>query len=157
MNKDSDILIVFMTSHGTQDGIVLKLGRAIAQLSPQEVADSLNREGVRNRIVIVSACYSGVYVRPLANDDTVVVTAADTQNPSFGCSAKRSWTYFGDAFFNQSLRPGTDLISAFAKAKTQIEKWEMAEKLKASNPQAHFGTALTRKLDAYWKLAQRRP
>jgi hypothetical protein len=156
MKKDSDILIVFMTSHGTQDGVVLKLGRAIAVLGPQQVADALNREGIRNRIVIVSACYSGVFIKPLANDDTIVLTAADTQNPSFGCTAKRSWTYFGDAFFNLSLRPGTDFTRAFAKAKTHIDKWEKAEKLKPSNPQAYFGAALARKLDAYWKVAQKR-
>lgn len=157
MNKANDILVVFLTSHGTQNGVALKLGRAVAELSPQEVADALNREQIRNRIVIVSACYSGVYIRPLANDDTIVLTAADPDSPSFGCSAKRSWTYFGDAFFNQSLRPGSDFRNAFAKAKSLIAKWEGSEKLKPSNPQAHFGAALARKLDPFWKIpAQKR-
>jgi hypothetical protein len=151
MNKTNDILIVFLTSHGTQNGVALKLGRAAAELSPQELADALNREQIKNRIVIVSACYSGVYIKPLANDDTIVLTAADPNNPSFGCSAKRSWTFFGDAFFNQSLRPGTDFSSAFARAKTLIAKWEAAEKFKPSNPQAHFGPSLARKLDMLWK------
>lgn len=151
MDKANDVLIVFMTSHGTQNGIALKLGRAVAELSPQEVADALNREQIKNRIVIVSACYSGVYIRPLANDDTFVLTAAHPDNPSFGCSAKRSWTFFGDAFFNQSLRPGTDFQGAFTRAKTLISKWEAAEKFKPSNPQAHFGAALERKLDLLWK------
>jgi hypothetical protein len=157
MNKANDILIIFMTSHGTQNGVALKLGRAAAELSPQEVADALNREQIRNRIVIVSACYSGVYITPLANDDTIVLTAAHRDNPSFGCSAKRSWTFFGDAFFNQSLRPGADFRHAFARAKTLIAKWEAAEKFKPSNPQAHFGETLTRKLDPLWKgAAQKR-
>lgn len=155
MNKTDDILILFMTSHGTQNGLALKLGRALAELSPQEVADALNREQIKNRIVIVSACYSGVYIKPLANDDTIVLTAADPNNPSFGCSAKRSWTFFGDAFFNQSLRPGTDFGLAFAQAKTLIAKWEAAEKFKPSNPQAYFGPALSRKLDPLWKAPAR--
>lgn len=153
MDKDNDILVLFMTSHGTQNGVALKLGRAMAELSPGDVAEALTQAQIKNRLVIVSACYSGVYMKPLANENSVVLTAADSNNPSFGCSAKRSWTYFGDAFFNRSLRPGTDLKKAFANARVLIQQWENTERLKPSNPQAHFGAAIAPKLDALGKTA----
>ena len=41
----------------------------------------------------------------MANDDTIVLTAADARSTSFGCAAGREWTYFGDALFKQSLQP----------------------------------------------------
>jgi len=41
----------------------------------------------------------------LANPDTLVITAADADHPSFGCRDKAKWTYFGNAFFNIALRP----------------------------------------------------
>ncbi len=151
MDKEKDVLIVFITTHGTPDGVVLKLGRAIALLTPRQVAEALDGEQIKNRIVIVSACYSGVYLKPLANDDTIVLTAADSHNPSFGCGAKRSWTYFGDAFFNQSLRPGVDFRGAFVKATALIKRWEAADKLRPSNPQSYFGAALARKLAPIFK------
>ena len=96
--------------------------------------------------MIVSACYSGTFVPPLANDNTIVITAADARNPSFGCAPGREWTFFGDAFFNRSLRPGVDLRSAFNGARLTISEWELAEELPPSNPQAHFGPALVEKL-----------
>jgi hypothetical protein len=147
MDKDDDILILFMTSHGTRTGFGLQLPRRpLVEFAPRELATILDGAGIRNRVVIVSACYSGTFVPPLANDNTVVITAADARNPSFGCAPGREWTFFGDAFFNRSLRPGTDLRRAFNGARLTISEWELAEALPPSNPQAHFGPALVEKL-----------
>ncbi len=147
MDKDEDILVLFMTSHGTRAGFGLQLPRRpLVEFAPRELARILDGAGIRNRVVIVSACYSGAFVPPLANDNTVVITAADARNPSFGCAPGREWTFFGDAFFNRSLRPGVDLRSAFNGARLTISEWELAEALPPSNPQAHFGPALVEKL-----------
>jgi hypothetical protein len=147
MDKDEDVLIVFVTSHGSRSGAALVLPSLIdADLSPEDVASVLDREGIRNRVVIVSACFAGVFVKPLANENTVVVTAADDKHTSFGCSNEREWTYFGDAFFNQSLRSGVDLEQAFHDARILIRQWEARDGLTYSNPQGHFGHALMEKL-----------
>jgi hypothetical protein len=147
MDRDEDVLLLFMTSHGSQDGVALELpGLVNADLAPEDVAAVLDNEGIRNRIVIVSACYAGVFVKPLANDNTIVLTAADEKSTSFGCSNEREWTYFGDALFNHGLRPDASLEQAFADAKTKIGEWEARDGLPPSNPQAHFGPELTAKL-----------
>jgi hypothetical protein len=147
MDKDEDIVILFMTSHGTRAGFGLQLPRRpLVEFAPRELATILDGAGIRNRVVIVSACYSGTFVPPLANDNTIVITAADARNPSFGCAPGREWTFFGDAFFNRSLRPGADLRSAFNGARLMISEWELAGALPPSNPQAHFGTTLVEKL-----------
>jgi len=49
-----------------------------------------------------------------------VLTAADENSASFGCSNERDWTYFGDAFFNQNLAAGVSLEAAFENAKARI-------------------------------------
>ena len=147
MDKDEDILVLFMTSHGTRAGFGLQLpGRPPIEFAPRELAEILDGAGIQNRVVIVSACYSGTFVPPLANDNTIVITAADAKHPSFGCAPGREWTYFGDAFFNRSLRPGVDLQRAFNGARITISEWELADALTPSNPQAHFGPALVEKL-----------
>jgi hypothetical protein len=149
MNKDEDVLFLFMTSHGPPDGVALSFpGSVNAMLSPQDVAAVLDREGIKNRIVVVSACYSGVLVKPLADDNTIVLTAADENSPSFGCSDDRDWTYFGEALFSHSLTPGKDLRTAFHDAKSLIGKWEAEQNLPASNPQAHFGDRLLGRLSS---------
>ena len=148
MNKDEDILFLFITSHGSPLGVDLWLNDKVhTNLTPIDVASTLDREGIRNRLLIVSACYSGIFLKSLANDNTIILTAAAEDKTSFGCSNEREWTYFGDAFFNRSLRPGTNLEEAFADAKAMIAQWEARDGLSASNPQAHFGPALIRKLD----------
>lgn len=146
MDKQEDVLVLFITSHGNEDGIGLQMPRRIVSLSPAEVASVLNKEGIKNRVVIVSACFSGIFIKPLANANTIVLTAADSRSPSFGCTSDREWTYFGDALFNHSLRPGVDFRLAFDKARGLIAGWEKFERYKPSNPQAHFGAALVRKL-----------
>jgi hypothetical protein len=151
MDRDHDVLLLFMTSHGSPDGVALLLtGEVYADLSPRDVAMILDSEAITNRIVIVSACYSGVFLEPLANDDSIVLTAADADHPSFGCSDEPDWTYFGDALFNHSLTPGEDLEQAFLNAKTTVGQWEARDGLTPSNPQGSFGRALTRKLAALY-------
>jgi hypothetical protein len=154
MNKDEDVLLLFMTSHGGPGTFALRLpGLVDAALTPRQLAELLDGEGIKNRIVIVSACYSGSFVRPLADDNTIVLTAADAKSPSFGCSNEREWTYFGDAFFNQSLRPDASIENAFLDAKAMIRQWEARDGLGASNPQGHFGRALVAKLERLRRIA----
>ncbi len=146
MDKEEDVLVVFMTSHGSPEGFGLQLPSVLARFTPPEIAAVLNQEGIKNRVVIVSACYSGIFAKPLVNDNTIVLTASDEKHTSFGCAPGRDWTYFGDAFFNQSLKPGSDFKRAFDKAKILIEGWEKLDKFTPSNPQAYFGGALVQKL-----------
>jgi hypothetical protein len=152
MDKNEDVLLLVMSSHGTAAGFSLQLPAGSSQvLSPHEVKGILDGEGIKNRIVIVSACFSGVFVEPLANDDTIVLTAADEKSTSFGCAAQREWTYFGDAFFRQGLHPGTDFKRAFDRAKILIQTWETLDRLPPSNPQGHFGPALVGRLEPVLK------
>jgi hypothetical protein len=147
MDRDEDVLLLFMTSHGAWGGFMLQMpGGAMILVTPREVAATLDREGIRNRVVIVSACYSGTFVQPLANDNTIVLTAADAWNTSFGCAPGRDWTFFGDALFKQSLQPGADFRTAFSRARVLIAGWERMDRLRPSNPQGFFGQALTTKL-----------
>jgi hypothetical protein len=146
MDKNEDVLVLLMTSHGSKQGFMLQLPGATAELTPQQVASVLNGEGIKNRVVIVSACYAGIFLPGLANDTTIVITAADAQNTSFGCAAERDWTYFGDAFFRQSLLPGSDFQNAFEHARALIQGWELMDNAPPSNPQAHFGPAVVAKL-----------
>jgi hypothetical protein len=156
MDKEEDILLLFVTSHGSPEGVALRFpGKVNALLAPQDVAAAFEQEGIKNRIVIVSACYSGVFVKPLANDNSLILTAADDKNSSFGCSNEREWTYFGDAFFNRSLRFDRDFERAFEAAKKLIGEWEGRESLPPSHPQGHFGAALMDKLKPIYKASGR--
>jgi hypothetical protein len=151
MDKDEDVLVLVMTSHGEKSGFALQFpGHAPTELTPQQVASALDAEGIKNRVVIVSACFSGIFLPPLENDDSIVMTASDNKSTSFGCAPARDWTYFGDALFRQSLQPGADFEHAFDHARILISGWELMDRLPPSNPQAYFGTALVAKLAPFF-------
>ena len=85
----------------------------------------------------------------------IVLTAADEKSTSFGCSNEREWTYFGDALFNHGLRPEVSLEEAFRAARETIAQWEARDGLQPSNPQAHFGPALTARLATVYGASRR--
>jgi hypothetical protein len=135
-------LILFLTSHGQPNGAIAfaEPNRLTAAMRPVHLRDLLRQAGVRNRVVIVSACFAGAFIAPLMDDDTVVLTAAASDRTSFGCRPQNEWTFFGDAFFNRAVRGGASLIPAFDQAKRQIERWEREQNLSPpSNPQRFVG------------------
>ena len=134
MAAESDILFLILTSHGSRAGLAVKAGRLTQTLTPSNLADMLARTGMRYKVVVISACYSGVFIPRLANPDTLVITAADADHPSFGCRDKARWTYFGNAFFNVALRQAKSLKDAFVVAHSLVKKREVRERFEPSNP-----------------------
>ncbi|MGY9105044.1 MAG: C13 family peptidase [Alphaproteobacteria bacterium] len=82
---------IYFTSHGLPQGMVVDGGL----FTPQAFAEFVN--GVCAdvpSVIIVSACYSGVFIPALATDSRMILTAARPDRPSFGCGADFTYTYF---------------------------------------------------------------
>jgi hypothetical protein len=126
MDPKEDLLVVFVTSHGGQDGAVAlqEQGRVGGALRALHLRTSLQQAGIQTKLVIVSACFSGHFILPFSNPDTVVLTAAAADRTSFGCEPSRDWTFFGDALFNHAMRGGEGVLAAFDEARTIIAGWE---------------------------------
>lgn len=170
IDPNEDLVVVFITSHGGHDGAVgvREQGRMEGALRAVPLRNALQQAGIRTKLIVVSACYSGHFIMPFYNDDTVVLTAAAADKPSFGCEPSRDWTYFGDALFNHALRGGASLLDSFDLALGLVTKWEadLAAKWQAlpaaqrqnqpkpepSNPQRNVGEralATVAKAEAY--------
>lgn len=126
MDPKEDLLVVFVTSHGGQDGAVAlqEAGRLGGALRALHLRTALQQAGIQTKLVIVSACFSGHFILPFSNPDTVVLTAAAADKTSFGCEPSRDWTFFGDALFNHAMRGGASVTQAFDEAREVITKWE---------------------------------
>jgi hypothetical protein len=148
MNGDEDVLVLFMTSHGSSDHqFSLELWPVqFEPLTPAVLREALDASGIKNRVVIVSACYSGGFVQPLESSSTLVITAAAADRNSFGCSNENQWTYFGKAYFDEALRKTGSFIGAFDAAKPVIEEREKKDKFNPSMPQIFVGYAIREKL-----------
>ncbi|SMC17049.1 Peptidase C13 family protein [Andreprevotia lacus DSM 23236] len=151
MNKDEDVLVLYMTSHGGQnhDFLVDNAPLDLAQITPDWLAGALKDAGIRWKIVVVSACYSGGYVQPLMADDTVVATAADATHTSFGCADENDFTYYGHALYD-ALGRQADWQAAFEAARIAVSARERREHITPSNPQLYIGQTIAGKL-AQWR------
>jgi hypothetical protein len=147
MDPDADVLVLFLTSHGSADGLEVRNGSLpLAQLAPEDLRQALDDSGIRWRLVVVSACYAGVFVDALKNDTTAIVTASDATHSSFGCQEDRELTWFGEAFLKDSLPGSASLEDAFAGASRLIGQREAAEHQVHSNPQLFIGAQMRDKL-----------
>jgi hypothetical protein len=147
MDPEQDVLVLMLTSHGSQDGLAVVNGSLpLSQLDPAELRHALDEAGIKWRVVIVSACYSGVFLDPLKGDGTLVITAADADHSSFGCDDDRDLTYFGEAFLKDSIPTTRTLEEAFKKASALIEQRETSEHKTRSNPQMSVGAPMRDKL-----------
>jgi hypothetical protein len=149
MDRDEDVLVLFLTSHGS-DKHQLSLNlwpMSFHELDPPALRAALDETGIRNRVVIVSACYSGGFVRPLEGPGTLVITAAAAGQTSFGCSDEAEWTYFGRAYFDEALRKTYSFAEAFELARPAIAAREKSGKFEPSNPQISIGAAIAPRLE----------
>jgi len=146
MDAENDVLALILTSHGSRAGLVVRADGREDTLWPQILAAMLDHAGVRHRVVIISACYSGVFIPLLANANTLVITAADADHTSFGCQDGAQWTYFGDAFFNTAMRLTTNLRDAFDLARTLVRERELRNGFDPSNPQMAGGENIAQRL-----------
>jgi hypothetical protein len=140
MDPAEDALILYVTAHGTPGGIAWRDDGEFLGLMPPTWLDYVLRHGgVRNRLLILSACFSGVFLPRLASPETVVITAAAADRTSFGCASDNDWTFFGDALINHALRRNQPLSAAFGEARTLVAGWEARGGLIPSDPQIAVG------------------
>ncbi|PTR27032.1 C13 family peptidase [Pseudomonas sp. GV085] len=132
-----DLIFIYLTSHGTSEHeLVLDQPRMeLADLPADEMAAVLAPLKNRDKIIVISACYSGGFLPALKDERTLIMTASRADRVSFGCSEEANFTYFGDALFAQALNQTDDLEQAFKLAKATVAERELADGFEASEPQ----------------------
>ena len=134
---DQDACLVHMTSHGSPQGFYL---RNAAPITPQTLDKILNRAcGDRPTVVLISACYSGVFVGPsMQKKNRIILTAARQDRTSFGCSAENQYTYWDGCLIN-SLPTAETWKSLYGTIQQCVQTKESQGQFKPSLPQAYFG------------------
>ena len=149
INHDEDVVMVYLSSHGRPppELEVSLPPLELAQLTPAVLRKLLDDAGIRWRISVISACYSGGFIKALEDEQTLVLTAAQADRTSFGCGHRSDATYFGEALFEQGLAKSDSILAAFELARKRIAEREAAQGQKPpSNPQSSIGAAMPDKL-----------
>lgn len=129
--------LLYFTSHGSPDGIVFGPG---SMLSPPAMAGLVrNWCGDKPTVIVVSACFSGVFINALQGPNRIVMTAARRDRSSFGCGADSTYPYF-DGCVLESLPNAGDFLALASLTRTCVDRRETEEGLRpASEPQLSVG------------------
>lgn len=153
MDREQDVLLLYLTMHGTEDHeLAVQLQPMLEDwLTPEDLRTALDDAGIRNRVIAISACYSGGFVPALRGPDTLVVTAARGDRASFGCGTESEATYFGRAWLVDGLNRTTNFVAAYDIATREIARREKREGFEPSLPQIDVGARIGKRLQAWEK------
>ncbi len=159
MDPQEDMLLLFLTSHGQREHVLVlnQPDEFATSLSPAELRSALDDAGIRHRLLIVSACFSGGFIPALATPDSVVIAAARHDRTSFGCGDATSATYFGRALLVEGMNRDGGLLDAFAYAQRQVARRERTAGHDSSYPQIHVGENIRARLLAWEAGLERKP
>jgi hypothetical protein len=102
--------------------------------------------GTRPTVVIVSACYSGIFVNGLSGPNRMVLTAASRDRPSFGCGVDETYPWF-DGCILETLPTATDFLALAAGARDCVRRKEAVRSVpQSSDPQLFVGAEMQMRL-----------
>ena len=128
--------LLYLTSHGSSDGAVLG-DRLAPPRALARILDSIC--GTRPTVVVISACFSGVFVPALAGPDRLILTAARRDRSSFGCGEADEYPFF-DGCILASLPHAADFLAVAREARACVARREREEHMSpASQPQTFVG------------------
>lgn len=153
MNPKEDLLFLFLTSHGSKEhSLVTHLrGVPLEDLKPTTLAEILKEAGIKWKVILISACYSGGFIKALQDDYSMIITSAKADRVSFGCTNDATFTYFSRAFFKHALTESDSFKQAFTKAGELVKIWEDDQDYDHSEPQISTTPLIEEKL-SQWRM-----
>jgi hypothetical protein len=136
--------LLYFTSHGSPEGMVFGPDQTLA---PADMTNLVRQWcGTRPTVVIVSACYSGVFVNALAAPNRMVLTAASRERTSFGCGAEETYPWF-DGCVIEALPAAGDFLALAAGARACVARMEQDAGIALpSEPQLFVGAEMQLRL-----------
>ena len=136
--------LLYFTSHGSPNAMVF--GEA-PRMTPDMMANMVRSAcGTRPTVVIVSACYSGIFVNALSAPNRMVLTAASRERTSFGCGADETYPWF-DGCILETLPTATDFLALAAGTRACVTRKETERGVNLpSEPQLFVGAEMQLRL-----------
>jgi hypothetical protein len=140
--QEGEGCLVYLTGHGAPEGIALSADTPTIFVRPTRMESMLSGCAERTTILVVSACFSGVYLRPgITRPERIVMTASAADLTSFGCSNNNRYTFFDQCFLD--AWPRHDQWGMLAdEVERCVRTTERSGSFPSSKPQFFFGPGL---------------
>lgn len=158
MNTDEDVLMLYVSSHGSDKHELVVDFRPLRWVSvtPRALRSALDASDIRWKIIVISACYSGGFIDALKDERTMIITASSAERQSFGCGHLSEATFLAQALFGEALKKTHSFETAFEQARATIAQWERTRGETPSQPQLYVGAQIRAKLaEVERRLARR--
>ncbi len=144
--KASGGCLLYFTSHGVRQGMIVD----DRVLRPSALAGMIDTTcGSRPTVVVISACFSGVFINDLAKPNRMILTAARPDRSSFGCGQADKYPYFDDCFL-QVMPRAQEFVGLAREIRACVAGREAVEGMRPpSEPQVWIGPALAPLLPLY--------
>ncbi len=140
--KTGSACLVYLTSHGAEEGFFLRTGRCLMGSAALEQALTEGC-GAAPTVVVVSACHSGAFLTDaMRQPNRIILTASAADRTSFGCGADNDYTYY-DACFLQQFDTARTWQQIGNETRSCVENLERQLKVPTSSkPQMFIGAAV---------------
>ncbi len=133
--RPQDRLLLLISTHANPGTLNVQAGgKNLPPLTAQNLSAAMASVQNIPTIVVLSACYSGSFVKPLQAPNRVVLAATDVNRMSFKCQYPAEHTYFGNALFGQDQAAQRSVTQWMGTAQKTIEAQEKHKRMPASRP-----------------------
>jgi hypothetical protein len=138
--------LVYFSTHGSPAGIAFNGGI----LTPDQMAAMVDDACPgKPTIVVISACFSGVFLPALAENNRMILTAARPDRASFGCGESDKYPYFDDCFLRMAPKAANFQALGAAVQQCVADRELETGAAPPSEPQLWIGPALLPMLPLY--------
>jgi Peptidase C13 family len=135
-----DVIFVHISTHGAPYELARRIGEGeTTALSSRALAGMLAPLAGHPTVVVISACYSGSFIRDLREAQRIILTAARADRSSFGCAAESRHTLFGEAELKAFGEPDRSLHQIFTDIRRNVAAMEHRQHFTPSEPQVSVG------------------
>lgn len=130
---------IYFTSHGQPGAIYL----GEASINPGQLKRVVAQNcGARPTVMFISSCYSGSFLTAeMRTPNRMIMTAAQSDRPSFGCGANLEYTYF-DGCFLEAEAGARDFLDLAERTKACVSRREAEQHMQPSLPQVYIGESV---------------
>ena len=139
--RPQDRVVILMSTHGNIDILSVNFAeKYYPSINSKWLSQALDELRGKPTLLVLSACFSGSFIAPLADPSRIILTAAAKDRSSFGCQFQSTNTYFIDALLNEPTFLDLSLRQLMERAKIEVDKKEKDQKLSPpSLPQTSIG------------------
>jgi len=126
MDPDQDVLFLFLSGSATRDSAFYleQPGIELENISADKLGSLLASLAVKNKIVMVSSCFAGGFIKPLKDNGTMAIVASGKNKAIFTCGGIKASSEFTHTFFNDYFTQSADFYQAFEDTRDKLATLE---------------------------------